>query len=50
MIDVIYKSADLYEFIKYLGLKFSSPGIPGTGGLNIWVLFTAFKITKNQLV
>lgn len=35
---------------EYLGLKFSSPGIPGTGGLNIWVLFTAFKITKNQLI
>jgi hypothetical protein len=34
----------------YLELKFNSPGIPGGGGLNIWIMFSTWSNTKYNLV
>ena len=35
---------------QFLTLEFSSPGIPGGGGLNIWIMFSAWPQNKYRII
>lgn len=35
---------------QFLTLEFSSPGIPGGGGLNVWIMFSAWPINKYKTI
>ena len=35
---------------SYLELEFSSPGVPGAKGLNIWIMFSAWPQNKYQTI
>lgn len=35
---------------QFLTLDFNSAGVPGGGGLNIWIMFSAWSISKYNLI